>query len=125
MTKRHLAGFLILHIIGAAGLYVAWRAGLLVEFFTADKTGMTIVIAGVAGIGIGCAAWQRWDTVEFISRHLPTMGLLGTVVGFSMAIAGLGEDFDIKMLGLHTALNTSLAGMLGHLWLSLNEKLLK
>ena len=125
MTRRHLAGFLILQVIAAATLYAGWRLGLLVPFFVADRTGLVVLIAVVALIGVANVGLRRWDDVAFISKHLPSLGLLGTVVGFSVAIAGLTADFDIKLLGLHTALNTTLAGLVGHLWLSLNERILK
>ena len=128
MSRRHLAGFLILHVIAATALYGAWRANLLVEFFAADKMGLTALIAAVAITGISGVAMRRWALVEFIKKHLPTLGLLGTAVGFSLAVAGLGADsggFELKLLGLNTALNTTIAGLIGHLWLALNERLLK
>ncbi len=124
--RRHLAGFLILHVIAAAALYGAWRADLLVPFFTADKIGLTAMIAGVAALGVAGVAVRRWTLVAYLKDNLPTLGLLGTVVGFSMAVAGLsGDDFELKFLGLDTALNTTIAGLVGSLWLSLNERLLK
>jgi len=128
MNRRHLAGFLILHVIAATALYGAWRAGLLVEFFAADEMGLTALIAAVAVIGVFGVAMQRWGLVEFIKIQCPTLGLLGTAVGFSLAVAGLGADdggFELKLLGLNTALNTTIAGLIGHLWLALNERLLK
>ncbi len=124
--KRHLAGFLILHTMALAGLYGAWRADLLGPFFTADEIGLTAMIAGVAALGVAGVAVRRWGLVVYLRDNLPTLGLLGTVVGFSLAVAGLaGDDFELKFLGLDTALNTTIAGLVGSLWLSLNERLLK
>ena len=122
---RHLAGFALLHTIALTLLYVAWRADLLVPFFESDTTGLIVLITAVAGLGTLCAAFRRWDDVELIRKHLPSLGLLGTVVGISMAIAGLQEGFDIKLLGLHTAFSTTLAGLIGHLWLVVTERVLK
>lgn len=123
--RRHLAGFAILHVMALAGLYGAWRADLLVPFFTEDGTGLTAVIAGLLGVGIVCVATRIWDDVEFIGKHLPSMGLAGTIVGLSMAISGLSENFDITLLGLHTAFNTTLMGIGGHLWLAVVTRFLK
>ncbi len=128
MRRRHIAGFLILHVIAATALYGAWRADLLVPFFMADKMGLTGLIAGVGLIGIIGVALRHWPLAEFIKRNLPTLGLLGTAIGFSLAVAGLGasdDGFELKLLGLNTALNTTIAGLIGHLWLALSEKLLK
>ena len=122
---RHIAGFAILHTIAATLLYVAWRADLLIPFFTADEIGLTAFVAAVAAIGVVGVGFRRWAPVEFLKEHLVTLGLLGTIIGFSMAITGLAEDFDFKMLGLHTALNTTLAGLAGSLWLALCERVLK
>ncbi len=126
MPHRHFAGFIILHVIALAGIYGAWRADLLVPFFTADQIGLTALVAGVGAIGVVGVAIRRWSLVAYLKDNLPTLGLLGTVVGFSMAVAGLsGDDFELKFLGLDTALNTTIAGLVGSLWLSLNERLLK
>ncbi len=123
--KRHIAGFLILHTIALTGLYALWRDGVLGPFFSEDGTGMTAVIAALLGVGIICAATHLWDDVAFIGKHLPSVGLAGTVVGLSMAIAGLSEGFDITLLGLHTAFNTTLMGISGHLWLAIVTRFLK
>jgi len=124
-VTRHIAGFIILHVIALAALYGAWRADLLVQFFAQDTTGLVAVIAIVACMGVMCVALRRWDDAKFIGKHLPTLGLGGTLVGLSIAISGLSADFDITLLGLHTAFNTTLLGIAGHLWLALNERLLK
>ncbi len=123
--NRHVAGFIVLHIILLAGLYLAWRADLLVPFFMADQIGLTSFVAAVALLGVACVAFRRWDDVALIRRHIVTLGLGGTIVGLSIAIAGLTEGFDIKLLGLHVAFNTSLAGIAGHIWLVINERVLK
>ncbi len=122
--KRHIAGFAILHTIGATLLAVSWYVGLLVPFFQSDRTGLLVLITAVASLGVVCAAFRRWDDVALIRMHLPSLGLAGTVVGISMAIAGLEEGFDIKLLGLATAFSTTLAGLIGHLWLVVTERFL-
>ncbi len=125
--NRHIAGFIILNgVIAGSLLYGAWRADLLVPFFTADKIGLTALVAAVALLGVGAVALRRWDDVQTLKNTLPMIGLLFTVVGFAMGIEGIAIDSpDLKMLGLHTALNTTIAGLSGSLWLLLCERVLK
>ncbi len=131
--NRHASGFIILHVIFLAGLYLAWRADLLVPLFMhldsgghADRASLAALIAPVVLIGMGAAALRRWDDVKILKNTLPTLGLLGTVIGFAMGIEGIAIDApDLKMLGLHTALNTTITGLIGSLWLLICERVLK
>ncbi len=122
---KHLAGFILLHTIGLAMVYSAWRADLLVEFYAQDSTGLVALITVFAGIGIYCAALRRWSDVKLIRESLPTAGLLGTVIGIMAAVAGLTESFDLKMLGLHLAFATTTVALIGHLWLVICERVLR
>jgi biopolymer transport protein ExbB/TolQ len=49
---------------------------------------------------------------------------LGTVIGIKIAIGGVeGQDFALRDFGIDTALNTTIAGIVGSLWLGFNEKI--
>ena len=102
MTRRHLAGFIILHVIAAVALYAGWRAGLIQMFYASDSYYLATVLTGYAGYGLVCVL----------------CGLLGTVVGFSIALGGImsGEN-EARDAGLQMALNTTIVGLIGSQWL--------
>ena len=123
---RFISGFIILHVMGLALLYSAFRADLLLPFLLADEIGLTPLVMLVGFLGVGCVALRRWDDVKLIREGLPLIGLLFTVVGFAMGIEGITLDApDLTMLGLHTALNTTIAGIGGSIWLLISERILR
>jgi len=123
---RFIGGFIILHVMGLALLYSALRADLLLPFIVADEIGLTPLVMLVCAIGVACVALRRWQDVKLIREALPLIGLLFTVVGFAMGIEGITlEAPDLTMLGLHTALNTTIAGIGGSIWLLISERILR
>ncbi len=114
----HLAGFLILHVIAAAGLYAAWRAGVLQAFYGSDSYHLATILTGYAAYGLVCVFFGWWDRVAEVIEDLPTYGLLGTVIGFSVALGGIMEgETEARDAGLHVALNTTIVGLIGSQWL--------
>ena len=102
--------------------------------FQADSTYMTWGIAGVFLFGLVYAAFGKWGTVEWIADKLVFLGLLGTVLGFIIALSGVdpatvGEASAIAPMvarlidGMGTALHTTLVGAIGYVWLDLNQRL--
>lgn len=76
----------------------------------------------------------RW--LQDASNWLPTLGLIGTVIGFSFALsgvvldalqqaAGVQEMIGTLMSGLYIALNTTIAGAILGLWNEYNQRLLQ
>jgi len=76
---------------------------------------------------------DRWLTDA--SDWLVGMGLIGTVVGFSVALAGINEEsmnsatgvqaaIGELMAGMRIALNTTIAGAVFALWNSVNQRML-
>ena len=126
MSRRHLAGFLILHVIAAAGLYAGWRAGVLQAFYGSDSYYLATILTGYAGYGLLCVLWGLWNRVAEVIDDLPTYGLLGTVVGFSIALGGImsGEN-EARDAGLQVALNTTIVGLIGSKWLEECQRRLK
>lgn len=115
---------IVLTVSGAALLLAGIAQGAVIDLFATDLTGMTGGIGAAFLCGIVAAFLGRWGAVEWIAEHLPTLGLLGTVLGFAIALGGLtGDDLSIRNLGIHTALNTTIAGVIGSLWLSLTMRL--
>lgn len=120
----------ILNIAGAFGLAVLAFEDLLLVPFRADMTGLTYVIAaGFAG-GVCAAFLGRWGAVKWLSGRLPYLGLIGTVLGFSIALLGVDvEDFQdidkmaenvgVLLSGMGVALYTTLLGAIAAFWLDL------
>ena len=85
--------------------------------------------------------WAKWfnrtSSLKFVSSTLLLLGLLGTVIGFTIALGGVNdgtmENIDslktmVSMLvkGMGVALYTTIVGtLLGGLWLSMNSLLIE
>lgn len=126
MPVLYTRRFIAIQAVGAALLASVWAVGWLTIMFAGDRTYMTSVIAAVLLIGVLLAGFERWQWVEWIVMALPIMGLLGTVIGIKIAVSGIsGEEIALRDLGVATALNTTIAGMIGALWLGLTERLIR
>jgi hypothetical protein len=136
MTPR----FWLLQLVAATLLSVAWWAGALGPLFfpagvaLSANSAMSFAIAFGALIGIGFlgmpTGWtfrgtDKWEWVRRISRLLPIAGLLGTVVGLKIASGGLvAGNAEFADLGIEIALNTTIIGLCGSVWLRTNRWLL-
>lgn len=80
--------------------------------------------------------YRRTSTTRYICNLLVLLGLLGTVVGFIIALSGVGVEgvSDVtglsKMIsnlvfGMSIALHTTLVGTVLNIWLSINLKILE
>lgn len=78
---------------------------------------------------------SRLGTVRYVANTLVLLGLVGTVIGFIMALAGIspGAVADVESIGpmvtsmlegMSVALYTTLAGALLNIWLMLDYRLL-
>ena len=64
--------------------------------------------------------------ISDISNWLMTLGLLGTVIGFSIALAGLSADNHAGLIsGLHTAVGTTIIGGFLALWNDVNRRIIE
>jgi peptidoglycan/LPS O-acetylase OafA/YrhL len=118
--------FFILNGIGLLGLIAATLQGWVWPLIETDRTYMTAGIFLTFLIGLVMVLLARWTWVDWLAGVLPALGLLGTFIGFAMAVNSLsGPATDMAQLGLNTALNTTIAGIIGSVWLQLNERVLK
>jgi len=122
----NLAGFLALF----AGIF--W--GSVGNVFLLDSTGLTYLIGGwgllaVLLIPIGC-----WRFVDYTRTFLVFLGLIGTVIGFMLALSGVSVEAAATpessassvaslISGLNTAFGTTLVGAVSSLWLGINKML--
>lgn len=121
-----IARFSILQLVGAALLWVAYVEGWLAYLVVNDQTHMTLGIGACFLIGLGCSVARQWTWAEWIREALPALGLLGTFIGFGMAVSGqVGAEYDLRDLGVATALNTTIIALIGNLWLDLTRMVCK
>lgn len=112
-------------VVAALGLLGAGlTVGLVQEAFNADASGLVWVVTAAAVLGTAAAylgrSWLEWMCDQGVC---PMLGLLGTVVGFTMALDGVVNASDVsKLSGIHTALSTTAVGMVAHLYLILLER---
>lgn len=126
INKRHIAGFIILHIIAGVALYASWRIGILQDFYASDQYYLAILITGYAGYGLLAVLCGWWERVAEVIDDLPTYGLLGTVIGFSIALGGIvSGEIELRNSGLQVALNTTIVGLIGSKWLEECKRRLK
>lgn len=131
----NLTRFIILNLAGAGACLASFIFGQASWVFENDPTRMTYLITIIFLIGLACVPIQRWSSVLFVSRILIILGLIGTVIGIKIALSGIemenastpeGAAQNVALLqsGLGTALNTTLLGAIGSLWLMINKHLL-
>jgi len=120
--------FAVLNITALA-LFLAGYEYTLIPFF-ADQSYLTLFIAWVFLYGMNFAHEGRWDDVRWIARTLVRLGLIGTVLGFVVALSGVALVSDAAavsgmvsklILGMSIALYTTLVGAVCSLWLAFNR----
>lgn len=127
--------YLVLNVTGLSVFSAAAVKGWALLPFVTDKTYLCDLIAAVFVVGLWAAWRSDWERVRWIGGVLVMMGLIGTVVGFVMALSGVDparvsnvgaiSPMVAGLLhGMSTALYTTLVGSVGYLWLSLNAFLL-
>jgi hypothetical protein len=142
-----------------------WWSGHLVPVFAADESHLTFAIAGLFAVGWlwaakeivatsaalngakrcgtqpGSDAYRDKDFAKIewlgsVSEWLVALGLLGTVIGFSIALSGIDQAAVTRadgaqsavstlMQGMRVALNTTLLGAAPALWHEVNVRMLK
>lgn len=118
----------LVNLAGLAALTAAWFEGWIETIWSADVSNLTAVIVGLLVLGQIFIWFEKKILVNYISRGVVLLGLIGTVVGFIMALSGVSvesiSDFDnlapmITSLisGMAVALYTTLVGSLAYLWL--------
>jgi hypothetical protein len=118
--------FAIIQVTVISLLAAGWALGWLQLLFLTDQTFITSIIAVVTAIGLLQVWMGRWGWVEFIVTALPLLGLLGTIIGIKIAVGGVeGQEIELRDLGVATALNTTIVGMIGALWVGFSERFIR
>lgn len=109
----------ILLLTAGACLALAYVAGDLAALIAGDSTGLVWGVAGLGIVGTVMARRRRAWLVWLCEWQVTTLlGLLGTVLGIWQAMQGLdGTPGPEELAGAFTALTTTAAGLIVHLWL--------
>ncbi|KYO53813.1 MotA/TolQ/ExbB proton channel family protein [Tistrella mobilis] len=177
--------FLLVNMVAAAGLAMAWVHGWIDRVLASDSSRISVLIFAVFLVGLTLCAWRiiqisdglndlkraqpakngrvaaylatltrvpearrpvvaeglkaklyaRASNVRYIADSLVLLGLIGTVVGFIVALSGVDQNrvADVSAVGpmvaqlldgMAIALWTTLVGSILHIWLRLNYQIL-
>jgi len=122
----------LLAVIAIALFGAAWQQGWPQLIWEGDLTKISALIGVVFTVGYILAFLEKWDAVKFISVQILKLGLIGTLIGISIAVQSLvveetmnHENIKEMMIlmagGLKTALYTTIVGAFGNIWLSMTS----
>tara|TARA_Y100000034_G_scaffold34222_1_gene41917 strand:- start:1639 stop:2163 length:525 start_codon:yes stop_codon:yes gene_type:complete len=161
MKHLHLTKFTLLNIGALSVLGWFWIQGFVQEIFIADVSYMSLVIVATFVLGLILSLFKlisiertttneykkasnfglwlnnKISTIRFIANNLVLLGLIGTLIGFSIAFSGVdpntvsgdteaaGIMISQVLSGMSVALYTTLVGTVTHLWLYSIYKILE
>lgn len=146
----------VINLCAMAGLVYAWQLGLVQMVYAADTSYICYAITVLFFAGLFSVFQRAWkvsramnsaksgtpeavngtkfiakgDHIADVAQWLAVLGLVGTIVGFIMALNGISADMEPKALigqlisGMAVAFYTTLAGAVTGLWLELNNRIL-
>ncbi len=157
--------FLLVNLIGFVGLGLAWMWGLLSLIFIQDQSRITWLIAAMfiivwfgtlrrcwktsfalnlvkmnkhisMSVGARAKVWAKIDWMCDMTGWLVGVGLIGTVIGFTMALSAINPDsldavsgvsasIATLMAGMKIALNTTIVGAIFSIWNEINQRMLR
>lgn len=123
----------IFNICGAAGLIAAWRLGYVQQVVNGDVSRISYIIAAVFAVALAATFWRPAKTAWLtdVTEWLVTLGLIGNVVGFIIALHGIDANAsDMQavalnlMHGMGVAFYSTATGAVLALWTSVNRRIL-
>ena len=157
--------FIILNVLGAVGIGLAYQRGWLEYLFSNDPTFITSgvvmlftlvwlatarrILLTSRGLnhqkdgrvwrirpGQQSKVWAKIDWLVDGSDIMVGLGLIGTVIGFSIALSGVNEGslgssqgvstaLGPLMVGMKIALNTTIVGSILGMWNGINQRMLR
>lgn len=120
--------------------FVSTLYGYTKNFFLNDSSHLTFAIAAIIFINIGLAILDSYKDEKYVTKSntevkhwlnwiqgkLPYIGLVGTLYGFTTLMTAINVSSDAQTViesikaGCTTLANTTLLGIIGYLWISLN-----
>lgn len=156
MLKHHLLLRLtLLNFAGIAGVWWAHANNYVAPVFDGDTTNISYGIAALFVVGMASVYWRAWkvggalDMLKagtartYIERRvskmfaknehigdvvnwLPGLGLLGTIVGFYMALESMAaSDQAGVQTALRVAIGTTIIGSILGMWLDVARRMLE
>ncbi len=122
-----MARWFVCMTVTTALLIVAWMNGFLGEVLLSDQTGIVWIVIAICMFGAISSNWFPFFNDWVLEHGLTLMvGLLGTVVGFTIAINGaVTNDVAIKLSGVDTALTTTAVGIVTHIYLLVLQRVMR
>jgi hypothetical protein len=113
-------------ILTASLIFGAWHLGIVEPLYQQDLTYITYLVTLLWLTGIALALRYKDEWASHVANALPGLGLLGTLIGIKIAVTGsAGEDFSLRDLGVSSAINTTILGLIGNMYLVSFMKLLR
>lgn len=124
--KRQHIKFLALNSIGLALLMAGFALGFIQPYFSEAANYLPWIVAAPLPFGLRAAYYGHWLDVERASTLMVGLGILFTVIGMGMAFGGVTGQIDVSLrdFGGFTMIYTTVVGLAGAQWLSLNEWIL-
>jgi hypothetical protein len=135
--------YLAIQSIAVLAIVAAWFQGWLQIFVIYDPTFIGQAIAGLGVVG-SWYIWRAWQSPRTSAQHLATastlaswcvqLGLIGTLVGFVIALHGVttaSSAAEVKAMtgslvaGMGIAINTSIVGAVVALFLDIHRRAFK
>ena len=128
--------FWLLTIAGIAGVITAYWYGFVAPIYSGSHMPLTIFITFVFFVGLSMVLLQKWAHVEWIAKNVTKVALIGTVIGFVIALNGVaqfkaddantvGPMMKSVFTGMGVSLYATLLGLVSNIWLRLNMHLLR
>lgn len=152
----------LLNLCGVVITLWCWQRGYVAAMYEGDSSRITLIITGLFLVGLvsvfvravkvsrllnkvkgghpvdlnGAKLSEKAAHIDDIPGWLTTLGLLGTVIGFFVALNGVGGNDLVSasgvqkvtaqlMGGMRIALTTTIIGAVFGLWLEINRRVLK
>jgi len=127
--------FWALNVMGAGLVVAATLAGYGAAPFAGANAPLCWLIVAATLAGLTCIYLERWPDAVWIARNVTKLALVGTVIGFILALSGVaqfraGDQSSVAPMmsavftGMGVSLYATLLGLIGNLWLRLNLWLL-
>ena len=157
--------FLLVNLAGFLGLGLAWEQGLIDLVFLQDRSHITWLIATMFAVvwfgtvrrcwsvshalntlkrgqhwtmsnGAKAKVWAKIEWMRDMTSWLVGVGLIGTVIGFTIAlsaiepdslgaVSGVSASIATLMAGMKIALNTTIVGAILSIWNEINQRMLR
>ena len=125
-AKSHNLKFLTLNLVGLALMGAGLYQGLIQPYFGSAANYLPWIVAAPLPVGLWCVWAKQWKDVEIASTYMVGLGILFTVIGMGLAFGGVTGQVNVSLrdFGGFTMIYTTIVGLAGAQWLTLNDWIL-